>query len=96
MVRHILLVKFKAQVSEQDITVLEQAFYQLKESIPNIETVEFGKNNSPEGLNKQYTHAVLMTFTDEKARDVYLTHEKHESFKTLFVSMIDDIIVFDY
>ena len=96
MVRHILLVKFTPETSEQDLSQLEQAFYQLKADIPGIEGVEFGQNNSPEGLDKGYTHAILMTFSDISARDVYLTHEQHDAFKTLFVPMIEDILVFDY
>ena len=96
MVRHILLVKFTPETSEQDLSQLEQAFYQLKADIPGIEGVEFGANTSPEGLEKGYTHAVLMTFVDVKARDAYLPHAKHETFKAIFVPMIADILVFDY
>ncbi len=96
MVRHLLLVKFTLATSEQDLIQLEQAFYQLKADIAGIESVEFGLNTSPEGLDKGFTHAILMTFIDTKARDAYLPHAKHEAFKTMFVPMIEDILVFDY
>lgn len=96
MVRHILLVKFKEGTSEQDLTLLEQAFYQMQSDIPVIKGVEFGENNNPEGLDKGFTHAVLVTFDDLAGRDAYLIHAKHDAFKTLFVPMIQDIIVFDY
>jgi len=96
MLKHILLVKFTEQTSKQDLAKLEQAFYQLKTDIAGIETIEFGENNSPEGLNKGYSHAIVMCFSDLAARDSYLSNPYHEAFKVLFVPMIDDILVFDY
>lgn len=96
VVKHILLVKFTAQTSSQDLTSLEHAFYQLQSDIAGIESVEFGENNSPEGLSKDYSHAILITFSDVAARDAYLTNSFHETLKVFFVPMIDDIIVFDY
>lgn len=96
MLRHILLVKFTEQTSGQDLANLEQAFYQLQTDIAGIEAIEFGENNSPEGLNKDYSHAIVMCFSDLTARDAYLSNPYHETFKVLFVPMIDDILVFDY
>ncbi|OUR68540.1 stress protein [Marinomonas sp. 42_23_T18] len=96
MLRHILLVKFTKQTNEQDLANLEQAFYQLKLDIAGIEAIEFGENNSPEALNKDYSHAIVMSFSDLAARDAYLSNSYHETFKVLFVPMIDDILVFDY
>lgn len=96
MIRHILLVSFKADVTPEHLRTLEQGFYQLKKDIKGIEQVEFGQNNSPEGLNQNYSHAIVMTFVDLAARDAYLTDDYHEVFKRLFVPMIENIIVFDY
>jgi hypothetical protein len=96
VVKHILLVKFKAHTCAQDLTNLEQAFYQLKSEIAGIESVEFGENNSPEGLNKGYSHGIVIAFRDLAARDAYLTDSFHETLKLSFVPMIEDIVVLDY
>ena len=94
--RHLLLIRFKPDVTADDLTALFDHFGRLPSEIPGLHDVESGANESPEGLDKGYTHAVLMTFGDAAARDAYLPHPAHEALKAVFVPMIDDIIVFDY
>lgn len=94
--RHVLLIRFKPECSASDIESLFAHFHRLSNEIAGLCAVECGVNESPEGLDKGYTHAVLMTFDDAAARDAYLPHPAHEALKTVFVPMIDDIIVFDY
>ncbi|MDO1502682.1 Dabb family protein [Winogradskyella maritima] len=35
---------------------------------------EWGTNNSPEGLDKGFTHAFFLTFKSEEDRAIYLPH----------------------
>lgn len=96
MIRHILLIKFKATVDAAQIASIKTLFETMPEKIEGVVAVEWGLNDSPEGLNKNFTHAVLMSFTDEAARTRYLPHPAHEALKQEFVPLVDDIIVFDY
>ncbi len=96
MLRHILLIQFTATTQDDEILDVFDVFQSIQDKIPGIETVSCGANNSPEGLNKEYTHCVTMDFTDEAARDIYLPHPAHEELKQQFVPMIENIIVFDY
>ena len=50
---------------------------ELSENVPGIEDYVAGLNNSPEGLNKGYTHGFVMTFTDAAARDAYQIGRAH-------------------
>ncbi|MEM9604609.1 MAG: Dabb family protein [Pseudomonadota bacterium] len=94
--RHLLLIQFKPEVGPADIDALFAHFKRIPDEIPGIVGIECGANESPEGLDKGYTHVVLMTFEDAAARDAYLPHPAHDALKAVFVPMIGDIIVIDY
>ena len=96
MIRHILFVQFTKATDAQKIESIKKLFQTIPTKINGINSVEFGQNNSPEHLNKGYTHCVNMEFATEESRDVYLTHPEHEKLKEVFVQTIEDIIVFDY
>lgn len=96
MIRHILLIQFKPEAQPTEIDALEQAFLELPQKIDGVLSVEFGENNSPEGKNEGFTHAVFMTFRDEAAREFYLPHPDHRALGDIFRPIRQDIIVFDY
>ncbi|MFT2112561.1 Dabb family protein [Marinomonas sp. 2405UD68-3] len=96
MLRHILLIQFTNTTREEDILDIFNVFHSVQKKIPGIKAITCGLNNSPEGLNKNFTHCITMDFIDNAARDVYLPHPDHEELKQQFVPMIKDIVVFDY
>jgi len=96
MIRHILLIKFKDAAKPTEINKLKGLFEAIPEAIEGVTAVEWGLNNSPEGMNKGYTHTVLMTFANEQGRQHYLPHPKHQALKQVFIPLLEDIIVFDY
>jgi hypothetical protein len=79
-----------------EINTVHHEFLTIKNKIDGIVDIEWGENNSPEGLNKDYSHSVLMTFKDVKSRDAYLPHPAHEKLKEIFKPTLKDIVVFDY
>src|SRR5690554_800033 len=96
MIRHILLIKFKPEVTGPEIEDVRALFESMTTAVEGVEAVEWGLNDSPEGLNQGFTHAVLMTFADEQARQRYLPHPEHDALKAEFVPLVADIVVFDY
>ncbi|MDQ2076889.1 Dabb family protein [Marinimicrobium sp. ABcell2] len=96
MIRHILLIKFKSSAHPQKIEALQDLFESMPDKIEGVSAVEWGLNDSPEGKNKGFTHAVLMTFDDEEARQRYLPHPEHSALKEVFIPLLEDIVVFDY
>ena len=78
------------------ISAIEKKFPALQESIPGIVSIEWGTNNSPEGLNKDFTHCFIVTFTDEEARSNYLPHLNHQAFVDILKPLLDDVFVIDY
>ncbi len=96
VLRHVVSFKFKEEASDCQIEEVEKAFVALKEKIPGILSLEWGKNNSPEGLNKDFTHCFIVTFKDEKAREVYLPHPDHKAFVSILKPILADVFVIDY
>ena len=95
-IRHIVCLKFKEEASSKQIGEIEKSFPALQQSIPGIVSIEWGTNNSPEGLNKNFTHCFIVTFKDEEARSNYLPHPNHQAFVDILKPLLDDVFVIDF
>ena len=49
-----------------------------------------GKQNSSEGLEKNFKHGMTMVFESAAARDVYLVHPEHERVKKIVLPLLKD------
>lgn len=96
LLRHVVLFKFKEGTSNSDIATIEAAFNALPSKIKTIYSYEWGLNNSPEGLNKGFTHCYLLTFKTEDDRSIYLPHPDHKAFGAVLTPHLDDVLVVDY
>jgi hypothetical protein len=98
MVKHIVIFKYKQGSSEEKIKQVTDAFRTLKSKIPGIVSFETGVNNSPEKLNKGFTHVYLVTFENEKARNEYLPHPEHKKFGELLgnLGVLEEAFVVDF
>lgn len=94
--RHIVSFKFKDDAPEQQIKKVIREFRALKTKIPGILAFETGTNNSPEGLNKGFTHCFIVTFESEAAREAYLPHPEHKKFVEILKPVMEDVFVIDY
>ena len=96
LLRHVVLFKFKDGATKEKIMEIEEAFKALPSKIPQIVSLEWGLNNSPEGLNKGFTHCFFLTFKSEADRAIYLPHPDHKAFGNLLGPVLDDVLVVDY
>jgi len=94
--RHVVLFKFKEGTSIEDISKVEKAFKALPSKIPQIRDFEWGINNSPEGLDKGFTHCFFLTFDREEDRAIYLPHPDHKAFGAVLGPYLEDVLVIDY
>ena len=97
-VKHIVIFKYKSSATPEQISQVTEAFKSLKTKIPGIISFEYGVNNSPENLNKGFTHVYLLTFANAKARDQYLPHPEHKKFGELLskLGVLEDPFVVDF
>ena len=93
---HVVCLKFKPDASKEQIANVEKAFKDLKGKIPAIHGLTWGTNNSPEKLEKGFTHCFILTFESEKARQEYLPHPDHKAFGKVLGPVLADVFVIDF
>lgn len=96
LLRHVVLFKFKADATKEQIQAVDQAFRALPEKIKQIHAFEAGTDVSVEGLAKGFTNGYVVTFRGESDRALYLPHPDHQKFVELVKPIVDDVLVFDY
>lgn len=96
LLRHVVLFKFKEETTTDQIKTAEAAFLNLPNKIDIIRDFEWGINNSPENLNKGFTHSFFLTFESEEDRAIYLPHSDHKAFGAILNPILEDVLVIDY
>ena len=96
VLRHVVLFSFKEGTPDARIAEIVKAFEALPSKIPQILHFEWGLNNSPEGLNKGFTHCFTLTFATEEDRAIYLPHRDHKAFGEVLRPHLADVLVVDY
>jgi hypothetical protein len=96
VLRHVVLFKFKATATKEQVAEMEKAFGALKGQISEIQDYEWGTDTSTEGLTQGFTHCFLVTFKSEKDRDAYLPHAAHQKFVEKVKPLLDKALVVDY
>jgi hypothetical protein len=95
-VQHMVILKFKSEVTADRIDELFAMIDDMKGKIPGIEYCAGGPYSSPEGFNQGYTHGFLVTFKDVASRDAYLPHPEHAKVRDALLASIDAAVAFDF
>ena len=93
---HVVSIKFKDTATNEQIKAVEEAFRALKKKIPQISSLKWGTNVSPEKHDKGFTHCFVLTFDNEKDRDAYLVHPDHKAFGGVLGPVMADVFVIDF
>jgi len=96
VLRHVVLFKFKAETTPEQVKEIEQAFAALPLKIDSIIDFEYGTDVSVENLSQGFTHCFLVTFRDKAGREVYLPHPAHKEFVELALPKVEKAMVVDY
>ena len=75
MLKHVVLMKFKAGVGEAEMADLEKGLGALPAVIPEIRGYDFGRDRRPE---RAFDFALVSTFDDWAALDRYKPHPSHQ------------------
>jgi len=78
MIQHIVLVKFRAEITADQKQAIWDELAGLGDIVDGLVSATFGGNISPEGFSRGYTDGFVMGFTDAAARDAYLDHPAHK------------------
>lgn len=96
VLRHAVFFSFNPEATEQEVASVVEAFEKLPSQIDTIVDFKYGQAVPDARLSDGFTHAFLLTFNDEKGRDVYLPHPAHKAFGEVLRPIMKDVFVVDY
>ena len=99
MIRHIVLLKARPEVTEAEIAAIFADLAAIKEKLPGVLAIHSGRSESPEKIERGYMHGFTVDFTDWAALAAYQDHPDHKRVGAALVAAaeggIDGILVFD-
>ncbi len=98
VLRHVVLFKFKDDITPEAVREIENAFAALPSKVEAIYDFEWGTDVSVENLADGFTHCFTVTFKSEADRAAYLPHPAHKEFGALLRkdNRLDKVLVLDY
>jgi len=96
VLRHIVMYKFKDDVTPTQLQEVIDAFAMLPKKVDTIIGFEHGTNVSKEGKSEGFTHVFVVTFKNEADLAAYLVHPAHDAYVKVVRDRRDKVVVFDY
>jgi hypothetical protein len=97
-VEHIVLLKWKDEVTPAQEADVGAKLVALKDKIPGVVSITFGHQSSPEAATKGhgFDAALTVIFATAAARDAYLPNPEHQAVVTVLKTLLADLAVVDY
>jgi hypothetical protein len=100
MIRHIVLLRFRDDVTASERQAIYGELDALRTVVPGLVAARYGPNVSPEGKDRGFSEGFVMDFADAAARDAYLVHPDHKAAGARLVAALEGgrdtgLIVFD-
>ncbi|KAJ6816819.1 stress-response A/B barrel domain-containing protein HS1-like [Iris pallida] len=96
MVKHVLLAKFRDDVSPERVEELIKGYASLVPVIPTMKAFHWGKDVSIENLHQGFTHVFESTFESVEGIAEYISHPAHVEYANVFLAALDKVIIIDY
>ncbi|MBV8694755.1 MAG: Dabb family protein [Chloroflexi bacterium] len=93
MLTHVVLLKPKAGIAEDEIVTALDYVQTLQQAIPGIVSIEVGKNLN--NSNQGYTHGFVIRFVDTNVYKGYAPHPAHQPVSEELQRISQTIIDFD-
>lgn len=99
MIRHIVLTKFKPEVSEETIKGIYDGLAAVVDQLSGAGNFTGGCSESPEQIERGYMHGFVIDFDSWDALQTYTDNEEHKALGGQLVANavggIDGILVLD-
>jgi hypothetical protein len=99
MVRHIVLIRFRQDVSETAIAALFAELHRIEGKVSGLLSITSGRSESPEQMERGYMHGFVVDFADWDGLQAYQDHPDHQALGAKLVANAeggkDGILVFD-
>lgn len=101
MIKHIVLVRFKEEITTTQIREIFEKIGTLETILPSMKSFDYGKYNGAIERHKGFDYAFYMEFDTAQERDEYLIHPEHVKVGGELRSMLDpngseSFLAFDY
>ncbi|XP_027356244.1 stress-response A/B barrel domain-containing protein HS1 [Abrus precatorius] len=96
VVKHIVIGKFKDDITPQRIEELIKAYANLVNLIPPMKSFQWGNDVSAENLHQGFTHVFESTFESTEGVAEYVAHPAHVEYANLLLPSLEKVIVIDY
>lgn len=101
MVAHIVLLKLRATMSDDDREGLLDAMRVAFTGIPEVRRVRIGRRlligrGYEAQMAEHFDYSAIIEFDSEAALRVYLDHPKHLELGRRFFESVDSALVYDY
>ncbi|KAK4478358.1 hypothetical protein RD792_017648 [Penstemon davidsonii] len=95
-VKHILLAKFKEDLSEEQIDEYIKQYANLVNLVPSMKAFRWGKDVSVENLHQGFTHVFESTFESTEGIAEYVSHPDHVEYANKLLPQLEKVLVVDY
>lgn len=99
MIRHIVLIRFRPEITEARIAGLWRELRAIEGQLPGLRAICAGRSESPEKMERGYRHGFTVDFDDWEALAAYQDHPDHRALGAALVAAAeggrDGILVFD-
>ncbi|XP_042504189.1 stress-response A/B barrel domain-containing protein HS1-like [Macadamia integrifolia] len=96
VVKHVLLAKFKDDLSPEKIVELIISYANLVNLIEPMKAFQWGTDVSAENLHQGFSHVFESTFESVEGVAEYVAHAAHVEFLNLFMPALDKVVIIDY
>ncbi|KAF2306402.1 hypothetical protein GH714_017659 [Hevea brasiliensis] len=94
--KHIILAKFKEEVSAEEIQQLIKGYANLVNLIPPMKSFRWGTDAAIENLTEGYTHVFESTFETTQGIAEYVAHPAHIEYSNLLAPALEKVLAMDY
>ena len=95
-VKHVVLFKFKKDVSEEKKEELIGMYKGLTKVLDIMKEFEWGEDISIEDLHKGYTHCFITSLESTAARDQYVEAPAHVEYVSELKPCLEEVLVIDF
>ena len=99
MIRHIVLIQFRPEVTEAAIAAIFADLQAIKSVLPGVLSITSGRSSSPEAMERGHMHGFVADFADWAVLAAYQAHPDHKKVGAALVAGavggIEGILVFD-
>ncbi|XP_047045329.1 stress-response A/B barrel domain-containing protein HS1-like [Lolium rigidum] len=96
VVKHLLLARFKEEVTPERLDGLIRRYAALVDDVPSMKAFHWGTDVSIENMHQGFTHVFESTFESTEGVKEYIEHPAHVEYANELLPLMEKVLVIDY